>query len=504
MKCNCKIPKPFDIRKIPMDCKSAYDLISIPLNKGIFQVDSKLGREWGSRLKPKKLEDISDLISIVRPGCLATGISERYLQYRDSGEEPEYLHETLKPILASTNGQMIYQEQMMKICWKFAGLDLETADNIRKACGHKIRKLMAKQKNKFSKGCKKTKRPEYAATKVWEEIEKSADYSFAKAHAICYSITAYRTAFLKAHFTIDFFTELLKCSKWDGDQQSEIAEIISDCWRFGISVLPPRLSDLSAEFQIIDDKTIHFGSQYVKRIGAKKAKKFQEFKKKNSLAKSFSSLLDLCSKDAFQAFIKIGMFDEYTKNRDMLLFAANSLAELKSDEVKALVKAADKGMRIKEAIDEVRKHVVKKGARSKRRLTKIDEVIKNVNDSFSIQTPKGKIASYEIEMLGAALSDTSKEFYKAKEGSHKCSDLMLEQDGVEGEVFATVRDFRPYTTRRGKQMGFLDIVDDTGMQRDVAVFPKNYFDWKPMLYKGASRLFSFKVMNYGISIAGIK
>ena len=494
--CDCKITLPINIRNIPLDCKRAFQLCEIPLAKGIFQIDSKLGRQWGPRLKPKSLEDFSALIAIVRPGCLEVGISERFLKYRNSGETPTYDHPKLEPILRDTYGQMIYQEQMMKICSKIAGLDLKQSDILRRAVGKKLPKLIRKQKSVFLKGCKDNKCDKKVAERLWSEIEKGAGYVFNKSHSLAYSLLGYRTAFLKAHFHTNLLKALAKLSTEESDPQNEIAETIAECWRMGVRVTTPSLENLDPDWSVTGNNAIHYGSRSIKGLGEHKVKRLRKYTFENKgFAYDFVSLMCSCAKDTFQRLIKIGVFDRYNSNRDMLSEVALVLKDLKSDEIKILLESVTDNKKVREAINDVYDFVVGKGGRSKRRLKTLDTIKDRLFKAFELRMQLGKIGPLEVELLGTILSPKASDYYNERAGSHKCAELMLEQQGTEVTVFATVSELRPHTTKRGKQMGFVDLVDDTGIQKDVLVFPKNYFDWKSRLYTGATRLFSMKILD---------
>ncbi len=501
--CTCKLPVPFDIKKIDYTCQAPYDLIETGLTKGIFQMDSYLGRQWGPKLKPRSLEEISDLIAIVRPGCLETGISERYAKYKFNGETPEYLHKDLVPILSSTYGQMVYQEQMMKICWSIAGLDLEIADNIRKACGKKNLELMKEKEDIFIKGCLDNKYDIDMNKKMWSEIQQSAEYSFNKSHSIAYARTTYRTAFLKAHFPTLFFKSLLNVAQFDSKKLEEVAEIASDCWRFGITIQPLGLDDLRARFHVVDKDIIHFGIQDVKGMSTTKSKRIETFEKGDTFSQCYLGLMRKAGKGAFQSLIKCGIFDSFTKNRECLSNRADSLFKLTAKELTIMNESIEKGATITDSL-KILLSETKKNNRTKRRAPKVEAVMRQVNEASKIKTPKHKIAMYEKTLLGTVLSETGKSFYRNNAGSHKCSEIMHEEQDIKGSVFATIDTVRPYTTKRGKQMAYITISDDTGMYEGAMIFSNKYYDWASILYEGATRTFEFLSLKNGISITNVR
>ena len=135
--CTCETTKIKSLDSIPLGCPKAYAVIELGLTKGIFQLDSYLGKKWGKLIKPKNINDLSDLISLTRPGALESGMLDKYYAIKEGQLEVEYLHQDLKPILEQYHGQLIYQESVLEICCKIAGMSLLEADQIRAAMGKK-------------------------------------------------------------------------------------------------------------------------------------------------------------------------------------------------------------------------------------------------------------------------------------------------------------------------------------------------------------------------------
>ena len=191
---------------IPLDCQKTWDLISDGNTKGCFQLESRLGKSMSKKLKPENIEQLSALISILRPGCLQAyrdgkSVSNHYIDRKNGQESVDYYHPTLENALKTTYGEMIYQEQAMQIAKEIAGFDLQEADNLRKAIGKKKPEEMAKLKKKFIKGATKLKLvTKEQAEEIFGWIEKSQRYSFNKSHAVSYAMNAYLSAYTKAHF----------------------------------------------------------------------------------------------------------------------------------------------------------------------------------------------------------------------------------------------------------------------------------------------------------------
>jgi len=198
----------FDPIHSPMnlECSKTWELISEGNTKGCFQLESRLGKSMAKKLKPENIEQLSALISILRPGCLEAirdgkSVSNHYIDKKNGEESVDYYHPALEDCLKGTYGEMIYQEQAMRIAKQIAGFDLQEADNLRKAIGKKKPEEMAKLKKKFISGAKKLKIVNKdEAEEIFGWIEKSQRYSFNKSHAVSYAMNAYLSAYTKSHF----------------------------------------------------------------------------------------------------------------------------------------------------------------------------------------------------------------------------------------------------------------------------------------------------------------
>ncbi|MFA5948474.1 MAG: DNA polymerase III subunit alpha, partial [Candidatus Gracilibacteria bacterium] len=264
----CKILKrtrelDIDISTLPLDDEMTFKLIQNADTTGVFQFESAGMRRYLKDLKATKFDDIVAMGALYRPGPMEW--IPNYIKGKHNPEKISYLHESFKPILQNTYGVAVYQEQILQIARDFAGFSLGEADILRKAVGKKIAALLEAQKEQFVKGAVKKGQKEKFAIEVFEKvIEPFAGYGFNKAHAVCYGLIAYQTAFLKAHFPIEFMTALL-CS--DANNMDRVVLEINECLEMGISVLPPSINDSFSHFTVVDDKTIRFGLLAIKGVG---------------------------------------------------------------------------------------------------------------------------------------------------------------------------------------------------------------------------------------------
>jgi len=267
-------PLDIDVEKLPTDCKIVWEMLAKGLTKGIFQLESELGRQWTKRLKPTSLEHLSSLGALLRPGCLHSiseqhgcSLTELYCR-RKNGEAPvEYFHPSLTKSLNESYAILVYQEQAMSIAQEIAGFTLQDADVLRKSIGKKIASEMAKVKVMFLEGAKKAKIvTDEEAIEIFNWIEKSQRYSFNKSHAMSYAINGYWSAYLKSHFPVQFFTGFLRGAQDKADPLEEIRELINEAKLFGIEVYTPDITKMREHFWT-DGKTVNFGFDSIKGLG---------------------------------------------------------------------------------------------------------------------------------------------------------------------------------------------------------------------------------------------
>ena len=242
--------------------------------KGVFQLESNLGKSWSKKLAPNNIEELSALIAIIRPGCLKAyvdgkSMTQHFIDRKHGREDVVYLHESLEEVLAPTYGVLVYQEQSMRIAQKIAGFNLEEADELRKAIGKKKADLMAQVKKKFIKGANKVKIVnKEEAEEIFGWIQASARYAFNKSHSISYAVCSYWSAYQKAHNTEEFFLSYLYYANEKQDPHREVYELISEAKLFDIQTRTPSLANFKPKFNV-KRKKIYFGIKDVKSLTGK-------------------------------------------------------------------------------------------------------------------------------------------------------------------------------------------------------------------------------------------
>jgi DNA polymerase-3 subunit alpha len=212
---------------------------------GVFQLESGPMRQLLRALAPTDFGDVAAVLALYRPGPMGERMHLDYAARKNGRQDVSYIHPDAEEVLADTYGLMIYQESVMRMSQRFAGYSLADADNLRKACGKKIRELMAKERAKFVDGCETTGYGRDLGTRLFDTIEGFADYAFAKSHAFGYGLITYQTAYLKAHHPVEYLACLLTSVK---ASLEKAAVYLADCRAMGIKVLPPDVNLSASEF----------------------------------------------------------------------------------------------------------------------------------------------------------------------------------------------------------------------------------------------------------------
>jgi DNA polymerase-3 subunit alpha len=249
------------ISTIPMDDKKTYAMLARGEAAGVFQFESSGMREALRQVKPTEFEDLIALVALYRPGPM--GYIPVYGKRKAGLESITYVDQRLEPILRETQGICIYQESYMRIAQELAGFSITEADDLRKAIGKKIRSLMDSLKDKFLEGAAEQNVTPASAKQLWEDVEKAADYSFPKAHAACYALIAYQTAWLRQNHPCEYMAALISSVMSTKDR---VPFYVNACHEMGIEVLPPDVNESMTDFAVVDGK-IRFGLNAVKGVG---------------------------------------------------------------------------------------------------------------------------------------------------------------------------------------------------------------------------------------------
>jgi len=326
--------KEIKLDEISFEDKKTYKLFQRGETIGVFQFESEGMRKWLKKLKPSNFDDLVAMIALYRPGPMQ--FLQDYIDGKFKRKKIEYLHPKLKPILEKTYGVMIYQEQLMEVAKSLAGFTLGEADVLRKAVGKKIKNLLEAQKEKLIQGMIKNGISKEVAQKIWEWILPFASYGFNKSHSVAYTKIAFYTAFLKAHFPVEFMASLLSSEKADVEK---VGFLIEECKRMGIEVLPPDINESFRDFSVVPGKNqIRFGLLGIKNVGENTVEAIVEERKKNGHYKSLTDFLlriepQNLNKKSLESMIKAGVFDRF-EERNQLLFNLERILEWNKENYK--------------------------------------------------------------------------------------------------------------------------------------------------------------------------
>ncbi|MCC9656407.1 DNA polymerase III subunit alpha [Rhodopirellula halodulae] len=316
--------KQIDPLKFPLDDKESYALLQRGETKGVFQLESGGIRDLLQRMKPDCFSDIIATAALYRPGPLEGGMVDDYVNIKHGRQEPEYKHPVLKEILEETNSIMVYQEQVMRILNRLGNVPLAKAYTCIKAISKKKQALIDANHDVFIKGSVENGLAEKDAEDIWNLIVKFAGYGFNKSHSTAYALVAYQTAYLKAHYPVEFMAALLSSdiSGRNFKRKDALVEHMEDCDRMGIEVLPPDVNRSDADFGVLDGK-IPFALSAIKACGGSTATSIEAERKKNG---PFKDIFDFCervdphdcNRSSIETLIKAGAFDSFGAKRSQL------------------------------------------------------------------------------------------------------------------------------------------------------------------------------------------
>lgn len=298
------------LSEIPLDDKKTYGLLGAGQTTGIFQLESSGMRDILFKMQPNRFEDLIALVALYRPGPIGSGMIDDFIKRKKGKTTVKYDLPQLKEILDETYGVILYQEQVMRIANKLANFTLGQADILRKAMGKKKPEEMEKLKELFIKGAVANKIAEKKAIKLFDLMALFAEYGFNKSHSAAYAYLAYHTAYLKAHYPVEFMAATLSA---DMDNTDKIVQFIAECRHMSIAMLPPDINESGREFRVIGN-SIRFGLEAVKGVGTAAIESILEAREKDRpflSVEDFSKRVDSrrVNKKVIENLIKAGAFD---------------------------------------------------------------------------------------------------------------------------------------------------------------------------------------------------
>jgi DNA polymerase-3 subunit alpha len=309
-----------DLSNLDLADAGTYQLLAMGDTTGVFQLESSGMKDLLIRLKPECFDDIIALVALYRPGPLDSGMVDDFVERKHGRKAVEYMLPELKPILKETYGVIVYQEQVMKIASALASYTMAEADGLRKAMGKKITAMMAEQRERFVKGAIKNEIAEEKAKALFDLMEKFGGYGFNKSHSAAYALIAFQTAYLKAHFPVEFIAALLTSEMHSIDG---VVKYINECRTHHLEVLPPDINSGEKIFSVAEGN-IRFGLVAVKNVGEGAIEAIIEERNANG---RFQSLFDFCervdlrkvNKRVVESLIACGAFDSTEASRSQMM-----------------------------------------------------------------------------------------------------------------------------------------------------------------------------------------
>jgi DNA polymerase-3 subunit alpha len=465
----------FDLGLIPQDDAETFQLLSRGETTGVFQLESSGMKEYLIKLKPSCFEDMIAMVALYRPGPLGSGMVDSFIKRKHGVEEFGYDFPQLEPILKDTYGVIVYQEQVMQIAQVLGNYSLGGADLLRRAMGKKKPEEMAQQKKIFLDGAKENKLETKKAETVFDQMEKFAEYGFNKSHSAAYAFIAYQTAYLKAHYPVEFMAALLT---EDMENTDKVIKNINEIRNMEIAILPPDINESCRNFTV-HEKDIRFGLGAVKGVGGAAVEAIVEAREENG---NFESLHDFCesvdlrrvNKRVVEALVKCGAFDSLEHKRAQFMAALEEAMEY-----------GQKIQREKESGQESlfgTEEIVTQNGHAYGQLPNLEEWPENV----LLANEKEAIGFYITGHPLARHSDAIKRF-----STCDTAGLTERADKEEVSVCGIVTGIKLLNTRKGDRMAFVTLEDLSGFV-EMVVFPETYTaaaellnSEEPLLVKGA-------------------
>ena len=328
-----------DINNIPLDDEKTYKMLMTGDTDGVFQLESAGMKKLVKDLKPSVFEDLGALVALFRPGPLGSGMVTDFVERKHGRQEIKYAHPLLEPVLKDTYGTLVYQEQIMQIFQVLADYSLGGADGVRRIMAKKHPEDLVKLEGPFIEKAVSKGMAEKDAKELFDQIGSFASYCFNRSHSACYAFVAYQTAYLKAHYPVEYISAMLTNSK---DDQAKTQMYIAEAQKMGIKVLPPDINKSNAEFTP-DGDNIRFGLNSIKGIGEAVLKEIEEERKANG---EFKSIVDftqrinprVVNRKALENFSKAGAMTCLEPSRKKLFNNIENIlnAAAKENEAKEL------------------------------------------------------------------------------------------------------------------------------------------------------------------------
>ena len=463
-----------DLEHLPLDDAKTYEMLSRGETHGVFQLASGGMTNYLMELKPTSIHDINAMVALYRPGPMA--FIPAYIVRKKDTRLVHYLDPRMEPILKNSYGVITYQDDVLELAIKLAGYSWLEADKFRKAMGKKIPAEMAAQREKFKAGCLANHVKPDVVQRLWEQIETFAAYGFNRSHAASYGNLAYKTAYMKANFPIDYMAALLTA---DAGNVDKVGETIVECKRMGITILPPSVNESKGTFTVVDDNTIRFGLYSIKNFGTSVADSIIVAQEK----KPFADITDFLArvpdknlnKKSLESLIQSGALDE-------LAPLENNAKISNKDDAPSLTGRGELGaMRstllanIDTLLSHQREHTsIPKDQASLFAASSASMGPPTLNLVDTPAAPIEKRLEWEKELLGLYVSGHPLDKYKdvlARQRMNIKTGKEKFPRGLETVIAGFVETIRPILTKTGERMLFARIADFSD-SIEIVAFPR--------------------------------
>ncbi|HEY3943354.1 MAG TPA: DNA polymerase III subunit alpha [Acidimicrobiales bacterium] len=478
-----------DIDNLDLNDAATFEMLRRADSVGVFQLEGGAMRQTLRSLAPTSFDDVAALVALYRPGPMAANMHRDYPELKNGRKTLTYLHPDLEPNLKDTYGLMLYQESVMRVAQKFAGYSLEEADNLRKACGKKIRALIAAEREKFVAGCAAQGYGEELGTTLFDIIEPFADYAFGKSHSYGYGLVAYQTAWLKANHPVEYMAALLTSVK---DNKDKTAVYLGECRSMGIEVLVPDVNRSVAEFAPRPGGEgsapgIVFGLAAIRNVGEALVERIVAEREAHG---PFEDIYDFCrrvdpavlNKRTMESLAKAGAFDSLGHPRQGLCLVIDEIV----DRTIERRREHDLGIATLFSSLEPADDTPDAGRWEGTRVAVPDT-----------EFAKSQRLAFEKEMLGLYVSDhplmglqpalarhTDCLLADLVEAATAGPDAAYAPEGSVRSVGGVVTEIRRTTTKRGELMARF-VLEDLQASMEVFVFPRVMADFGALLENDA-------------------
>jgi DNA polymerase III subunit alpha len=449
------------LSELPIEDPATYKLLREAKTTGLFQLESRGMRDYIRKLEPTHIEDLIALLALYRPGPLGSDMVDDFFHRKKGLVKVEYLHAKLEPILKTTYGVILYQEQVMRIAKELAGFTLGQADLLRRAMGSKNPDKMEQMRGKFLTGAKERHIPAETAESIFNHMAKFAGYGFNKSHSAAYALVAFQTAYLKTHFGPEFMAALLTSESGNLDK---VSQYIFECKKMGIKVLPPDVNQSLDVFSTTPQGELRFSLSAIKNVGTPAVKAILEAR----VAGPFESLFDFCRRVDLKAFtpkmveclILAGGFDSVGTSRASM----------------------------KESVEKAFRQAQSVQADSQRGQTSMFEMIATEAKDSLVSVPAFSPAETliaEKEVLGFYLSGhpLSEHEWELEHYVTPLHELEELPDGFEIRVAGLIRGLSKSTVKKTKEIYGRFVLEDLHSHVEVIAWPEVYRKHQNLLVK---------------------